>query len=427
MSVKLFNKGNGIYKVELDINLDGLSMLDAEVKIQEAVNGVGKSITQEKLSEFDTDGSPIRVGDTKLTSKGLHTGRYETPYGQVEVDRHLYQSYKGGKTYCPLNSNARIIKKTCTPKFAKSVSNKYANMAAGEVISDLEENHSRKIARSLVQNIGEFVGTVVEAKEETWDYEMPKLDADVATVGISCDGANILILKDGYREAMTGSISLYDKLGNRLHTMYLATEPEYGKGQFFDKMDYSINKIKAIYKDATYIGVSDGAKDLCSFLRKHTDIQTLDFYHASEYLASASYGFYPKNKYKRKEWLDTRCSKLKNKIGSAKDILKEMNEQDQSKLKGVDKDKLNAAITYFTNNYKSMTYKENLNKNLPIGSGVIEAACKTIVKSRMCRTGMKWKSKGVKIVLSLRSMVRTDGKWNSFWNKINAQGVPDIA
>ena len=66
-----------------------------------------------------------------------------------------------------------------------------------------------------------------------------------------------------------------------------------------------------------------------------------------------------------------------------------------------------------------MQYTENLKRKLPIGSGVIEAACKTIVKSRLCRTGMKWKSKGVKVVLSLRAMIKSSGKWNLFWDKIN--------
>ena len=85
------------------------------------------------------------------------------------------------------------------------------------------------------------------------------------------------------------------------------------------------------------------------------------------------------------------------------------------------------AITYFKNNKSRMQYTKNLKRKLPIGSGVIEAACKTIVKSRLCRTGMKWKSKGVKIVVSLRAMIKSSGKWNLFWDKINNNGVPIVA
>ena len=40
---------------------------------------------------------------------------------------------------------------------------------------------------------------------------------------------------------------------------------------------------------------------------------------------------------------------------------------------------------------------------------------------------MKWKSKGVKIVVSLRAMIKSSGKWNLFWDKINNNGVPIVA
>ena len=97
---------------------------------------------------------------------------------------------------------------------------------------------------------------------------MPEIDEPVSTVAISCDGANVLILDDGYREAMTGAISLYSKAGERLHSMYVALDPEYGKARFFKRMDTAISDIKKKYPNALYLGVSDGAKDLWKFLKK---------------------------------------------------------------------------------------------------------------------------------------------------------------
>lgn len=414
-------------KFEIEIDFSGLSMLDSEVMIQDTINEAGNLITEKRLAEFDADGSPMTIGGVKYTSKGQYNGNYETPYGQISIPRYTYQTYKGGTTYCPLNENARIVKKTCTPKLAKTVSNKYANLASSEVIKDLKDNHSRKLTRSFVQNVGDFVGSIVDAKEEIWDYQIPEINEPVSTIAISCDGANVLILKDGYREAMTGAISLYSKAGERLHSMYVALDPEYGKGRFFKRMDTAINDIKQKYPNALYLGVSDGAKDLWTFLKKHTDEQILDYYHASEYLSGASHGIFPKSEKKRKQWLEDAYSSLKHDDNYVGDVIKEMNTANQEKLKKVDKDKLEAAITYFTNNKTRMKYADNVSNNLPIGSGVIEAACKTIVKSRLCRTGMKWKSKGVKVVLSLRAMVKTTGKWDAFWSKINNCGVPNIA
>jgi len=59
-----------------------------------------------------------------------------------------------------------------------------------------------------------------------------------------------------------------------------------------------------------------------------------------------------------------------------------------------------------------MDYPGFLAENLPIGSGVTEAACKTLVKQRLLASGMRWKNKGANIILSLRSLANTAGRWN---------------
>jgi len=76
---------------------------------QDALNEAGQIATEELLKRFDMDGSPIKIGNSKLTSKGLFPKRYQTPHGEIEIGRHVYQSTKGGSIYCPLDINARII------------------------------------------------------------------------------------------------------------------------------------------------------------------------------------------------------------------------------------------------------------------------------------------------------------------------------
>jgi hypothetical protein len=70
-----------------------------------------------------------------------------------------------------------------------------------------------------------------------------------------------------------------------------------------------------------------------------------------------------------------------------------------------------------------MNYAKYLSKNMPTGSGVIEAACKVIIKQRMCNSGMKWTDSGAKTVLLLRCFNETDGKWGQFWNKVMRYGA----
>ena len=68
------------------------SMLEAEKAICDALNEAGTLATANFLKRFDTDGSPIVLGQTKLTSKGTVDKEYQTPYGATRVSRHVYQS-----------------------------------------------------------------------------------------------------------------------------------------------------------------------------------------------------------------------------------------------------------------------------------------------------------------------------------------------
>ena len=185
---------------------------------------------------------------------------------------------------------------------------------------------------------------------------------------------------------------------------------------FFKKLAFSFRH---------YLGIADGAKNNWSFLEQHTSRQLLDFFHVTEYLANVSYAAYPgkTDKPKRALWLDEHCKQLKHETGAVESLISEMEKfaQKNSLTKTV-KENLQAALTYFKNHRHMMAYAEHIENNLPIGSGVTEAACKTLVKQRLCGSGMRWKDKGAKVILSLRALVQTQGRWQQFCNKIDQFG-----
>ncbi|EEZ95141.1 hypothetical protein LLB_0299 [Legionella longbeachae D-4968] len=90
-------------------------------------------------------------------------------------------------------------------------------------------------------------------------YETPKIDGVVSTVSVSLDGTCVLMVNEGWPEAMTGTITLYNKVGKRLHTLYLGAAPEYGKTNFLDRLEREVYRIKLQYPNATYVGIADGA------------------------------------------------------------------------------------------------------------------------------------------------------------------------
>ncbi len=98
------------------------------------------------LQHLDTDGSPIKLGEVKMTVREKTNKIYQTSYGGVPIQRYVYQSSKGRTIHCPLENNARI--RGATPKFAQQISHKYANMNTPAACQDLSDNHHRKKAHS---------------------------------------------------------------------------------------------------------------------------------------------------------------------------------------------------------------------------------------------------------------------------------------
>jgi hypothetical protein len=396
-------------------------MLTTEESIQQWINEAGLLATQHALSVHDTDGTPIKVGEKKYTSKGQLSKTYQCPFGEFELCRHVYQSNTGGITYCPLDNDARIIVFS-TPKFAKMVSSKYSNTGSSHVQKDLHENHGRFISRTYIRDISRAVGEFAISKEKEWEYDIPVEPSDVSTIGISLDGTCMLLREDGWRQAMVGSISYYGSNGERLYTSYIAHSPEYGKETFYKDLTGEIYRARKKYPDKKYVGVADGASDNWTFLKSFVQEQVLDFFHVSEYLAKVSKAAFVKRKSEGQEWLNQACHTLKHETGGANILLEDMKNMLKKKITDEKKEEINTAITYFNNHISQMNYAGYLSEKIPIGSGIIEAACKVIIKQRMCNSGMRWTDAGAKNILVLRCFNETDGKWEQFWKKINKIG-----
>ena len=426
MSIQLISQQGNERVYQISVKFTD-SMLESEDLIQDAVNDLGKEATHDLLKTFDTDGTPIVLNNEKFTSKGKVEKEYQTPYGASKVSRHVYQRIRGGETFCPLDQKARIII-TSTPRFAKQISYKFAENASTQVQDDLRETANRHVSRSYLQDVADAVGTAVEAREEDWAYTPKDIKKPINHIGVGLDGTCMLLCKDGYRETMVGTIALYDKQGERLHTTYIAASPEYGKETFKTKLSNLIEDTRKRYPSANLIGIADGAKENWNFLSQYTQEHTLDFWHATEYLSKAAEALYPRKKKDREIWFENKCHDLKHKHGAVSRIIKEVKDfSKNNKTSNPQKKKIKTFVTYFENHKHMMNYARKVKRKEPIGSGVTEAACKVIVKQRLCKSGAKWKDRGARAVLSLRTLRYSASYWQQFWDKVTEWGFPVAA
>ncbi len=295
-------------------------------------------------------------------------------------------------------------------------------MSAGRVSEDLEMNHSRKTSCKLIQSLSAAVAQVAQDKEFEWEYALPVMESVVHHISVSRDGTTTPIVKEGYRETMCGTISFYNKKGDRMHTIYIACAPEYGMKCFEQVLDMEIDRVKTQYQDLRYIGLADGAKSNWTYLKPRVHINILDFFHAADYLTEVSIVMEPFEG-QRLIWLENACHDLKNKNKGAKMILRELKAKKTWYSTSTVPEVLNKTITYFENNLDRMNYAYYQKEGYPIGSGVTEAACKVVAKQRLSNSGMRWTIPSAQNMLLLRGLICTTGRWQQFWDHIDKKGT----
>jgi hypothetical protein len=401
------------------------NMRQHELFVRDQLNTIGRRALEHALETCDTDGEPIKVGKVLHTTKGRNSEVYHTSFGDVKVERHVYQSSAGGVTFVPLEERARIIA-ACTPAHADNLSSNYAQMPAGRIARNYLEQHRLVIHESFVQTVAAEVGKIAQAKEKFWEYALRTPPAEVHHIGLGYDGAHAPIHHEPHwRETMVGTIALYNKEGECLETLVLGRAPEHGKTQFFAMMDREVAIVKKRYPNAEWTGLSDGSKDLRPQLEKHCSRLGLDFHHAAEYVAEAG-GAMRSDPESAKEWVKDSLHELKHAKSGAAALLEEMREMaapEGGRKYGSEAQKaLRAAIGYFEVNLGRMNYWQLLALGHPIGSGVTEAACKTLVKARICVSGARWHIETMAPVLALRSLRLSSDRWGQFWTRVERHG-----
>lgn len=341
-----------------------------------------------------------------------------TPYGAVDVYRNVYQSSTGGKTCVPADERSHLIMKT-TPRMAKMLQWSYSKQSADSVVLDFKHQHEVSIRKSYVQKISDKILGLVAESELTTTYELPEgISEQVNHLSFSLDGTHVNMVEDGYRETMTGAISLYDESGERLHTVYVASSPEYGKESFECILAHEIEVMQEKFPDAPCIGVADGAATNWTFLAQYTGLLLIDFFHAVEYLSAFAKAIFGDKE--GRFWYERQKKILKEKPSGALLVIAAMKEALKEQRGDKHCDITKKVLTYFINKSDKMNYHEYLEKKYPIGSGVIEAACKTVIGQRAKQSGMRWMENGLNSVLATRGLVLTEGRWEQFWKKYMA-------
>lgn len=231
-----------------------------------------------------------------------------------------------------------------------------------------------------------------------------------------------------YEVATTATLSIYDRRGKRLGTVYLAYAPELGQQTMTDELtalllevlrqwDGSLPRL-AYLTDAGAHETQYPRKVLKKLRHPRTGKRLswqwiVDFYHAAQRLTTMGEALFGVGR-EASAWAAKMRKLLKKPNGPFRVLHSAAALRARYRMSAKAKKAFRTAYNYLRDRTKHMRYAEFRDQGLPIGSGITEAACKTVFTQRLKLSGMRWSNAGAQVILNLR-VILLSGVWDEVY------------
>jgi hypothetical protein len=360
-----------------------------------------------------------------MQSRGTRNKQLLTTLGPIAFTRSLYQCGKCGKTRYPGDEALGICGTSRSPGVRRLEAHFGAKQPFKEAASDIALAAGLKTSPKDVERVAESTGRDVaqwEAaqREAARRMEPPPLEApkDINVLYIAYDGTGVPMVpgelagrkgkqEDGSaktREAKLGCVftqtTLDDKgrpirdPGSTTYTGAIETAAVFGKRIYGEAVRRGLHRARQV------VVLSDGAEWAKNLAQEQfgTAVHILDLYHAREHVSQLCLALFDRdikrlNRYRDRwwEWLDEgNIEAISQEVQAL--LPKNPNSRKEARRE----------LAYLEKNKEHMRYAQFRRRGYFVGSGVIEAGCKTIVAKRMKQSGMEWSLAGANAIIELR-------------------------
>jgi hypothetical protein len=383
-----------------------------------------------ELARFDLDVPAVEVHGERYHRVLRCATTYTSAVGPVRVERSLYRCTQGRQAVCPLELRAGIVEGTWTPWAAQQATWVVAHLTPqeGEDLFALLGNMTP--SKSTLDRLPKALHSSWEAHRLPFEATLRRqeeIPQEAVTMAVSLDGV-MVPMKDGQRQAKrqralaTGqppsgpagyqevgcaTVSYYARHGERLLTRRMARMPEEHKATLKSQLTAEVLGALMQRPALRVVKVADGAPDNWSYLGELLPFgeEVLDFYHAATHLGDALRAAYGEATPQYQARFATLREVLRDAPEGAETIIGVLC---RLRTRFAHRQAIHKALAYFREHRHRMHYSALRAQNLPIGSGVVEAACKTLVSQRLKRAGMRWRTAGGQAILTFRALCQSD-------------------
>ena len=426
-----------------------------EHELHQRIQAIERELLAEELARYDVTAKQIEVEGKPYRATLSSNQTYLTTAGEITVSRNLYcPPGRGHKSICPLELRVGMIGGYWTPRAARQGAFVVAQVPPGQSEALFEELGGMQPSRSSLERLPKVLSPPWEQQRQEWEPVLRRQEtvpAEARVLVMSVDGVTVRMKggsrqakrqqpgkhasgPTGHKEAGCGTVVLYDAEGERLQTMRYGRMPEPKKKTLQHQLETEVASVVAVRPDLKRVLLSDGAKDNWRLLADvdqacgpapQPSVEIVDFCHACDHLKEGCDAAWGESTPRSKAEFERLKILLKEADDGADRVIRVL-KYHYGRARGSKRKRLKTQLTYFRNQRPRMDYAHYSRQGWPIASGVMEAACKTLVTQRFKQSGMAWSLTGGQAILTLRSLIQSD-RWQPAWDLLRADFCKSVS
>jgi hypothetical protein len=340
-----------------------------------------------------------------------HVRRYVSIFGTFRLERVVYGSREGQKIeFVPLDNRLQLPAGAYSYVLQDWAQGLCVESAFGPVSATLERMLELALSVDSLERMNERLSERVEAYR--LDRPQPAAAAEGELMVASADGKGVVMRRPAparpqpQHKHVMASLARRDEGGDHsgievVHEWLMNELVERNRHQqrWLRPMVFLYDGQEALW-DARAAQLPSAGVDI------------LDLLHVTPRLWKAAHVFHPEGSDAAEAFVRERCLRVLQ--GQVAGVIRGLREMATKRgLTGAKKRAVTEVCAYLEKNRGRMRYDDYLAAGYPIASGVIEGACRHLVKDRMERAGMHWTPPGAQAMLDVRSM-HVDGEWDNY-------------